>query len=155
MLSAVISFLGGSVFRMIWGEVSAYLNKRQEHQYELDRMRLQEELDDKAHARTLENLRLQNELGVKMVEIQRDAEIMKMEADAWAELVKSTTKKTGIWLVDAWNASIRPLLATMAIAVVVIEVCTLNGALNNWHRDLVSVILGIYVADRSLLKRGK
>lgn len=155
MLSAVISFLGGSAFRMIWGEVSAYLNKRQEHRYELDRMRLQNELEDKAHVRTLENLRLQNELGVKMVEVQRDAEIMKMEADAWAELAKSTTKKTGIWLVDAWNASIRPFLATMAIVVVVIEVCTLNGVLNNWHRDLVSVILGIYVADRSLLKRGK
>lgn len=155
MLSAVISFLGGSVFRMIWGEFSSWINKRQEHTYEQDRMRLQDELDDKAHARQLENMRVASELGVKTIEVQRDADISRLETDAWSELVKSTARQTGIKFLDVWNGSIRPFLATVAIGIVIFEVVRVGGNLNEWHRDLVSVILGIYVADRSLLKRGK
>ena len=41
MFSALFSFLGGSVFRMIWGEVSSFIEKRQEHAQEIERMRLQ------------------------------------------------------------------------------------------------------------------
>ena len=39
MITALLAFLGGNVFRMIFGEVIAYLNKRQDHLQELDRMR--------------------------------------------------------------------------------------------------------------------
>ena len=31
MFSALFSFLGGSVFRMIWGEISSFIEKKQEH----------------------------------------------------------------------------------------------------------------------------
>ena len=41
-MSALISFLGGSAFRMVWGEVSSYFNKRQDHQHEMERMKAQE-----------------------------------------------------------------------------------------------------------------
>lgn len=35
MFSALFSFLGGSVFRMVWGEASAFINKREDHKQEL------------------------------------------------------------------------------------------------------------------------
>jgi hypothetical protein len=41
MIAALLSFLGGNVFRLMFGEVVAFLNKRQEHAQEIDRMRLQ------------------------------------------------------------------------------------------------------------------
>ena len=41
MISAIISFLGGSVFRMIWGEVSTWVTAKQNHAQELERLRLQ------------------------------------------------------------------------------------------------------------------
>lgn len=157
-MSALLSFLGGSVFRMVWGELSSWINKRQDHAYEMDRMKLQSELDDKNHQRQLENLRLAKELEVKTIEVQRDAEISKIETDAWSELVKSTARQTGIMFLDVWNGAVRPFLATIAIGIVVFEVAVIliaGGSLNEWHRDLVSVILGIYIADRSLIKRGK
>ena len=74
MFSALFSFLGGSVFRMIWGEVSSFIEKRQEHAQEIERMRLQGDLDDKEHARNMEALRVQSELGIKEVQVKSVAD---------------------------------------------------------------------------------
>jgi hypothetical protein len=155
MISALLSFLGGSAFRMIWGEVSAYFSKRQDHAQEMDRMRLQSDLEKERHARDCERLRLQSELGVKEVEVQRDADLARIEGDAWRELVAGTARQTGIKILDIWNGVIRPMLATLAIAVVVAEIAKNGFTLNDWDRELVAAILGIYLADRSLSKRGK
>ena len=56
---------------------------------------------------------------------------------------------------DIWNGSIRPALASMAMAIVVFEVLQNGFVLSDWDRELVGAILGIYVADRSLARRGK
>ena len=40
MISALVSFLGGSVFRMLWGEISAWLTKAQDHKHEIERGRV-------------------------------------------------------------------------------------------------------------------
>ena len=155
MISALISFFGGSAFRMIWGEVSAFITAKQEHAQEIDRMRLQGELDAARHARNMEAIKVQSDLGAKVIEVQRDADIDKLESGAWANLVDSTTKITGIAFIDIWNQSIRPLLATLAIAFVCFEIADHGFALSDWDRELFAAILGIYVADRSLQKRGK
>lgn len=154
-MSALISFLGGSVFRMIWGEASAYFTRRQEHAQEIERLRLQEEMAATAHERNLAAIRLQSELGIKVIEVQRDADIDRIESGAWERAVDSVGKLTGIRFIDYWNQSIRPLLATLSILIVVAEVVALNFNLLEWHIALVTAILGIYVADRSLSKRGK
>lgn len=154
-MSALLSFLGGSAFRMIWGEVSAYFSKRQEHAQELERIRLESDLERERHARDCERLRLQSELGVREVEVKRDADLAGIEGDAWRELVGSTARLTGIRFLDIWNGVIRPLLATLAIAVVIAEIAVAGFLLNEWHRELVAAILGIYLADRTLAKRGK
>lgn len=155
MISGLISFLGGSAFRLIWGEISAYFTKRQEHAQELERMRLQDELEKSRHERDMARLKLQSDLGVKEVQVAGDLAIGKTEVEAWLQAVRDVGKQTGIKIIDVWNGVIRPLLATLAIAVVVGE-CIKNGFnLNDWDRELVGAILGIYVADRTLAKRGK
>lgn len=155
MLTGLISFLGGSAFRMIWGEVSAFLTRRQEHAQEVERMRLQEELAAAQHARNLDSIRLQADLGIKVIEVARDAELAMVEASAWERAVDQVGRLTGIKVIDIWNQSIRPLLATLAILVVVGEVVVSGFVLSDWTRELVAAILGLYVADRSLSKRGK
>lgn len=155
MISALISFFGGSVFRMIWGEISAFITAKQEHAQEIDRMRLQGELDAAQHARNMEAIKVQSDLGVKVIEVQRDADIDKIESGAWAGLVESTTKLTGIKFIDYWNQSVRPLLATLAILFVCFEIVEHGFVLTDWDRELFAAILGIYVADRSLQHRGK
>lgn len=154
MLSAIVSFLGGSVFRMIWGEVSSWLTARQEHQHELDRMRMQGELDAAQHARNMEAIKVQADLGVKTIAVQAEADLGKIEADGWLDAVKSTGRAIGVAWVDAWNACIRPAVATWSVLMI-------SGNYFEWWKldengwSVCGAALGIYLADRALFKRGK
>lgn len=154
MIEALVTFLGGSAFRMVWGEVSAFITRRQEHAQELAAMRLQAELEAQRFARDMERIKLQSDLGVREVQVAGDVALSKVEADAWLDVVRSTGKPIGIAWVDAWNAAIRPGLATLAAIVVVYGVAS-TGTVDTWTQGLVAAILGVYVADRSLAKRGK
>jgi hypothetical protein len=58
VISALVSFLGGSIFRTIWGELSVWITARQDHAHEIERMRLQGDLDAAAHARNLDAIRV-------------------------------------------------------------------------------------------------
>jgi len=155
MISALLSFLGGSIFRAIWGEVSAWMNKRQDHEHELERIKLQETIDAAQHARQLESIKTQAEMGIKTIQVQAEAAVAQIESDAWGKVVEGTTKAIGIWFIDAWNGIIRPLVATWAIVMI-----TINFAQKGWLLDdngwmLASSALGLYLADRTLFKRGK
>jgi hypothetical protein len=155
MFAAVLSFLGGSAFRMIWGEVSAFLTARQEHEHELDRMRLQGELDAAAHVRQLETIKAQHDMGVELIRVQSDADLSRIDADAFGRAVDLTGKLTGFALVDVWNGVIRPALATVCTALVVLHFYRHNWTLDDQGWGLVGASLGVFVADRTLFKRGK
>lgn len=155
MFSALFSFLGGSAFRMVWGEVASYLNKKQDHDHECVRLRLEAELDAQRHERDMARIRLQSDLNVREVQVVSDAKVSEVEADAWLDAVRSVGRTTGYKFLDVWNGSVRPLLATVSLLVVVGEIIVNGFVLTDWDKELVAAILGIYVADRSLQKRGK
>lgn len=155
MITALFSFLGGNVFRMIFGEVVSYFNKQQEHAQEVERMKLQGDLEASQHARNMEAITTQANLGVKTIQVQAEAAISQIEASGWLEAVKATAAKTGIMWVDGWNALIRPAVATWSVVMLTLgEV----GVIVHLSENVISVAgcaLGIYLADRSLFKRGK
>jgi hypothetical protein len=155
MFSALFSFLGGSAFRMIWGEVASFIQKKQDQEFEIERLRLQGAMEAAQHERNMTAIKLQADLGVKVIEAQRDAAVLQVETDAWLAAVKDVGRQTGIRFLDIWNGSVRPLLATLAILGIVAEVIATGFILSEWHKELVAAILGLYVADRSLSKRGK
>lgn len=154
MITALLAFLGGNVFRMIFGEVIAYLNKRQDHLQELDRMREEAGIEAARDDRTRQMLELQHTLGVKMVEAKADAAIDEIEAKGWLSTVEATGKQIGVKWLDAWNASIRPAVATWSILMMTLAEF---GAFTLSENSVAvcSCALGIYLADRSLFKRGK
>lgn len=152
MIEAVLSFLGGSAFRMIWGEVSAFFVRKQEHSQEIERMEIQAELDDKAHARNLESLRLQSELGIKEIQVKADADVSVEEAVAFTEAIKQSYKPTGIQWIDAWNASIRPQYAEVALILWGLKLYQQNFIMDNFDIGLMAVIAGYFFADRTLRK---
>lgn len=154
MISAVLSFLGGSVFRMIWGEVSSWVNKKLEHAQEMDRMRLQADLDERAHQRRMESVRFEAEQQVKIIHVQAEAAVGQLEAEGWLEAVKATGRKVGVAWVDAWNAGIRPGLATWGIVMLTLEAFAL-AQINEGTASVIFAALGIFVADRTLGKKGK
>jgi len=153
-MSAILSFLGGSVFRMMWGEVSAYVTKHQDHKHEKELLVLQQEADFAAHTRNIESLKTQSDLGIKKVYVEHQAALEEGELDAWLEAGKGINTKTGIAWIDGWNQSIRPGVATIAVVAMLIEIALL-GHLTDWHREVFSAALGLFLADRSLTKRGK
>jgi hypothetical protein len=155
MITALLSFLGGNVFRMIFGEVVSYFNKQQEHTQEIERMKLQAEADAAQHARNMEAITTQANLGVKTIQVQAEAAVGQIEAEGWLEAVKATAIKTGIMWVDGWNAMIRPGVATWSVVMLTLGEI---GVITHLSENVISVAgcaLGIYLADRSLFKRGK
>ena len=155
MIATLFSFLGGTAFRMLWGEISSWLTKRQDHAHEMDRLRLQAENDAAQHARNLEAIKVQADLGVKTIQVQAEANTNQAEADAWRAAVESIGKPTGIWLVDVWNGIIRPLVATVCIALWVVHTGRAGWVLDEQGWSILGAALGLYLADRSLTKRGK
>lgn len=156
MIEAVLSFLGGSVFRMVWGEVSAYFTRKQEHAQEVERMRLQADLDEAAHGRQMQSIKLQAEMQVQVVRVQGEAAVDAIEAEGWLEAVKATGQKVGVLWVDAWNAVIRPGLATWGVFMLTAnEFGWLVQPLSEGTAAVIFAAIGIFVADRSLGKRGK
>lgn len=154
-MGAIFSFLGGSAFRMVWGEVASYFTKRQEHAQELERMRLQNELEATRFSRDQERIRLQADLKVQEVKVVGDIAVQSAEANAFVEAIKAAAKPIGIFFVDAWNGSIRPAMATVALAMWVLALYRAGFIPTEWDKELIAGILGFYIADRTLAKRGK
>lgn len=155
ILSALFSFLGGSAFRTVWGEISSWLNKKQDHAQELDRMRMQSELEAQRHERDMARLKLQADLGVKEVQVMGDLAIQRTEAEAFVSAMRDAMRPTGNWLIDAWNGSIRPSFATIALLLWFAKVVGQGFVMDAYDMELSCAILGFFCADRSLGKRGK
>lgn len=155
MFSALFSFLGGTAFRAIWGELSTWITARQDHRFELERLRLQGEMDAAAHSRTMESIKVQAELNVKTITVQGEADIGRLETDGFYAAAREAQKPSGILFVDAWNGSIRPLAASIAIFLWVVALNAQGWKMGEWDKELVGVILGFFFASRVLTNKGK
>lgn len=155
ILSALLSFLGGSGFRMIWGEISSYLTKTQDHAHEVELLRLQSALEDARAERSIANIRLQSELNVQQVEVQSAADDAKGAAEAFTAAMENATKPTGIKLVDIWNGVIRPAYASFFLALIVLKVYSQHWKMDEWDMALAGMVAGFFFADRSLTKKAK
>ena len=153
-MSGLISFLGGSAFRMIWGEMSSFITKRQEYKQEIELAKLQASIANDAHARNMEALKVQHSLGIEKIHVEQEAVESAGSIDAWVSTVKGINEKTGIKWIDGWNQSIRPGLATIAIISMVAEIFIL-GTITDFHKEIFGAVIGLFVADRTLSKRGK
>ena len=155
MLATLLSFLGGSAFRMLWGEISSAWTKHQDHAHELSLLELQVRADAARHVQTLESLRVQSELGVRTIAVQADADVSRAEADAFTRAVDITGRQIGVRWVDAWNGAIRPALATACILLWLLHGWRNGFVLDEQGWGLLAAVVGVYIADRSLAKRGK
>ncbi|MBP8231774.1 MAG: hypothetical protein KAY22_05670 [Rhizorhabdus sp.] len=149
-MSAILTFLGGGAFRAIWGELASFMSKRQEAKIELEKLRLQKEIDAAQHSQNLEALKLQAELGVKTIGVQADADVSRSEAEAFREAMARAAIPTGIRWVDAWNAAIRPSFATIGLTLWGLSLWRNEWHLTEWDLSMIGAIAGFYFADRSL-----
>lgn len=155
MFSALFSFLGGSAFRMVWGEIASFIQKKQDHEHELALAKLQAELESGRHERDMARIKLQSDLKVTEVQVMGDMAIQGKEADAFVEAIKAAAVPTGIAWVDAWNGSIRPQYAEVALLLWLMKLISQGFVMDEFDTGLMAVIAGFFFADRSLGKRGK
>lgn len=154
-MSAILTFLGGSAFRAIWGMTEGWLQKRQDHKHELEMMRLQGDLEAAQHARQLESIKLQADLGVKTIQVQADADIGRTDAEGFYTAFAAAQKPTGIAWVDAFNALIRPLIAFMCLLLWTKALNEAGFVLTDWDREIICSVFGFWFANRVLANRGK
>jgi hypothetical protein len=155
MIESLMAFLGGGAFRLLFGEISAAWTKYQDHKHELALLKVQAEIEAQRHGQQVEMVRLQAEARVQVVRVEGEADVARGEADAFAEAVRATSRSVGVAWVDAWNGAIRPALATMAAALIVGHFARAGFVLDEQGWPLVAAIIGVYIADRNLMKRGK
>ena len=148
MITALITFLGGATVRLFLGHLFDFLIKWQDQKNEVERMRVQGELEAAQHERNLAAIKLQADLGVRTIEVQSDAALSLRAADAFTEAVKAAGEKTGIQWVDLWNGIIRPLLATICIGLWICSLASRHWLLDDWDRALMSLALGVFVGGR-------
>jgi len=148
MFTALITFLGGATVRLFLGHIFDFVTKWQDSKNEIARLRLQGELDAAQHERNLAAIKLQADMGIKVIEAQTESHVSQSEADSFLEAVKATGQHTGIVWVDVWNGIIRPLLATMCIWLWVLSLMQRGFTLDEWDRALMSLALGVFVGGR-------
>lgn len=154
-MGALLSFLGGSVFRMLWGEISAIWNKHQDHKHEIERLELQEKFDSSRHEREIAMITLQHQHGVEVVRVQGEIDLDKLAASTFDKGVEIANRSTGITWVDAWNSAIRAALATEVMILIFLHHYQLGWKLDDRGWELAGAVLGVFVADRFLFRRGK
>lgn len=155
MFSALLSFLGGSAFRLVWEQISSFVTARQDHEHEIARMRLQAVLDASAFERSQAAIRLQAELGVKTIAVQSEADVARIETEGWAAAIAASAKPTGVFFVDVWNGIVRPCAATVALGLWVAALWGQGWKMTDWDLQLVGVILGYYFASRAIFVAGR
>jgi hypothetical protein len=154
MITELVTFLGGAGARLFLGKAFDAFEKWQDQKNELARLRLQGDLDAAQHARNLEAIKVQADLGVKVIEAQTEAHVTYAEADAFLEAVKATGQKTGIWLIDIANGIVRPELAQICIGLWIMALMQQHWVLGDWDRNVIAMALGIFLGGRIHLKGG-
>jgi len=154
-MGALISFFGGSVFRMVWGELSSFFTAKQNHQFELEKIEAQAKVDQQNFANQIEQIKTQADLGMKEITVKAQADEDVAAANAFVEAMKEANKPTGVAWVDAWNASVRPAYASIALILWVLQLNEQQWVMAAFDLDLFGCIVGFYFADRSLRHRGK
>lgn len=154
-MGAIVSFLGGSAFRAVWGEVSTWLNNKQAHSQEMERMKLQNDLQIAASAQQLAMIQAQSAAGVAAIQAQSVATMSAADADAFTAGIKAAAVPSGVPWIDAWNGAVRPSYATVALFLWVILLHKQGWVASAWDLDLMGSVAGFFFADRSLRRAGK
>lgn len=149
-MGAIISFLGGSAFRAVWGEVSTWLNNKQAHSQEMERMKLQSELQIAQSTQQLAAIAAQSAAGIAAIQAQTEAAVSTADADAFTAGLKAAATPTGVKWVDAWNGTVRPAFATVVLLLWISIVVKNDFVATVWDLELMGSVAGFFFADRSL-----
>ena len=148
-MSALLSFLGSAAARWLLGEVLAVWRQREDRRSEIAMMELQHRLDAERAQWQRQAVADAAAQGVKLVEAQAVAAQAQASDAMMLEAMRQLGQPSGVRWVDAWNASIRPGLATVSVLLLAgnavwPDVVVVTGLLG----EIVAGVLGLYVGGR-------
>jgi hypothetical protein len=155
IVGALLNFIGGAAFRYALGRIIEWLEAKQKHREETQRLDQQERFEAARHLRNQESIRLQHELGIQTIQLQGAVAADLEAARAFTAAQARVQEPTGNAFIDAWNGSIRPAAATLSLLIWITKIIEQGFKATQWDTDLASSILGFYFADRQLGKRSK
>lgn len=144
------SFLGGAAFRWLAGSFVSYFEKRQEHQQEIERLRLEQEQAKERNAWQREAAREAAAAGIELVRVKGAADERAADGAALLATIQGINEASGRpGFVGAWNASIRPGLATTSVFLLVAESVAPGAVtLSSTTREVICAALGVFVGER-------
>lgn len=143
------TFLMSTTFRWLFGELFGWLNRREEHKLEMEMARLQHEQAREKREWQKEAVADAAAAGVRLIEAKREADA---EAASNAQLqsaIDAVGRLTGIKWVDTLNQSVRPVMAYVALMLVVGNSFAPDKVvLSALALELCASILGVFVGGR-------
>ena len=150
MITGVFSFLGGTAFRWLFGSILDQWNKYQDHKHEVALLTIQHAQDADKHLWQQEAIAAQAAAGVKVIEAQTVAASTAATEAAFNLAMQGINEasKRNDWI-GAWNAGIRPFLATVAILLLAGESIAPGFIkLTPLFADVACAALGVFVGER-------
>jgi len=149
-MGGLLSFLGGTAFRWLFGALIDQWNSYQEHKHEVAMLELQHKIDADKNQWQREAIKLQAEMGVKVIEAQTAA-ASSAAADAAFNLaiqgVNEASRRED-W-VGKFNAFIRPELAQVSILLLAgSAIWPQHITLTPLVTEVICGVLGVFVGDR-------
>lgn len=149
-MGGLLSFLGGTAFRWLFGSIIDQWNKYQDHKHELEMLALQHQQDADRQKWQQDAIRLHAEMGIKVIEAQTIA-ASSAAADAAFNLAiggVNEASKRDDW-VGKFNAFIRPELAQMSILLLAGNaIWPQHVTLTPLVTEVICGVLGVFVGDR-------
>lgn len=149
-MTALLSFLGSAVFRWLLEKVFQITERKQDHAQEIERMRVQAEVDAAQHLRNLEMLRIQSELKLDLLQEEHRGAVEAADGEAFIASIKAA-QPSGIRWIDGWNATIRPLVSTVCVGLWALTLIERNFVPNEFDLAMIGAVIGWHFGTRSLL----
>lgn len=148
-MAGIFSFLGGTAFRWLFGELIGFFKAKQEHAQEIERMRLSHDQDNDRHKWQQEAIAAQAAAGVKVIEAQAEASAHAMADQMLLTTMETMGKPSGIQWIDGFNALIRPELAQVSIILLVASaIWPKDIVLTGIVGEVVCAALGLFLGGR-------
>lgn len=149
-MTALLSFLGSAVFRWVLEKVFQLTERGQDHAQEIERMKVQADIDAAQHVRNLEMLKLQSDLKLDLLQEEHRGAFEAADSEAFIESIKAAAP-SGIRWVDGWNAVIRPLVSTVCVGLWALTLIERDFVPNEFDLALIGAVIGWHFGTRSLI----
>ena len=146
----ILSFLGGTAFRWLFGEIIGFVKEREERKREIELLALQHAQEKDRHQWQQEAIKAQADAGVRVIEARRVADESAAADDAFLKAIEGVNRASdrADWI-GAWNAAVRPFLATVGILLLVANAIAPSVVvLSALVMEVICAVLGVFVGER-------